>query len=158
MEFNDEQLPNESSICNMRSSYANEISTLSSSKEIDEIINKLDWQSNTQILSNLANHAPNNRIKMYVIGLIELNKADETQLNSTFKITPSRRNPPLNSFGNFNQTFRIFVRNETSLLSDLSQILLFSSKNESEIVLSIITRRLEALKMLSNFQTSGFFL
>ena len=158
MEFNDEQLPSESSICNMQNSYAQNVSTLSTTSEIDEILNKIDWQSNTQILLNLANRASNTSIRNYILGLIELNQADETQLNNTFKLTPTRRNPPISLNKSFNQQFKAYVTNETNLLTKLISILLFSNKNESEIVVSIINRRLEALSMLANFQTNGIFL
>ncbi len=157
MEFDDEQLPNESSISNMQRSYAGNVGILSTQEKTDKL-QKLDWQTNTKILSQMAAHAPNNTIRSYIRGLIELNKADEEQILSLFKESLPRKNPVLPPNGNFNQLFRLFIQNETQLIGELIQISLDSNKETSESIGLILLRRLEALSVLSNFQTNGIFI
>ena len=157
MEFDDEQFPNENSICNMQRSYASEIKAMSESKD-NQIFEQINWESNSQILNDLAKKAPNNSIREYLLGLIELNQSDKNQLESLLKEKDLTKNPVLNTNQNrnFNQLLRLFIQNETTLLSILTQILVSSSKEVSSAVALIVIRRLEALKIISNFQTREF--
>ena len=155
MEFDDEQLPNESSICNMQSSYAT--NACSATNETAELLDKIDWQANSQILSNMAKHSTSSAIKNYIRGLIELNSADEQQILDVFKHNVARKNPTLSFVGNYNQLFKHYLENEVNLLTVLIQILTQSNKEQSRPLSSIIIRRLEAMLMLANFQTTSFF-
>ncbi len=158
MEFDDEQLPSESSICNMQHSYANSVSTLSENIDIEKIFNAIDWQQSEQLLLNLTNKAQYSNIKSYIKGLIELNNKDKEQLSATLKIKDITKNPVLNKNYNssFNQLNRLFLQNETLLLANLTKLLPLVNRGQSEQIVAIIIRRLEALRMLSNFQTRDF--
>jgi len=158
MEFDDEQLPSESSICNMQNCYANKVSALNENSDIEKTFNAIDWQRNEQLLSNLANRTQSSSVRSYINGLIELDKDDKTNLASALKIKDTTKNPVLNQNlgSSFNQLFRLFIQDETRLLASLIQLIQLANREQSELISSIIIRRLEALSMLSNFQNRDF--
>ena len=106
----------------------------------------------------MVNHTQNNLVKQYIDGLIELNQADEKQVLEIFKVTPSRKNPTIGKTGNYNQLFRYYLKSESSLLSNLVDIMQLANKEQLTLLSKIIARRLEALSTLVNFQTNSFFL
>ena len=160
MEFNDEQFPNEASICNMQKSYANDVNISKTNPELFDILNRINWQENITLLKDLATKAPSNSIHNFIQGLVELDTADQTELFSLYKLDIPRKNPVLNSMANYNfyTIFKAFVKSETELLHSLIELLINSNNTEQSAITSILSRRLEALATLSQFQTNGFFM
>ena len=160
MDFNDEQFPSETSICNMQKGYANDVSISKTNAEIADILSAINWQENSALLQDLANRAPSTNIQNYVSGLVTLNNEDEQELLGLYKIDVPRKNPILNSFRNQNffSIFRTFVKSETSLLNNLINMLVISNSSQQDVITQILSRRLEALATLSQIQSNGFFI
>ncbi|MBR4270671.1 MAG: hypothetical protein IKQ31_03235 [Clostridia bacterium] len=159
MEFNDEQFPNETSICNMQKSYANDVFISKNNSEILDILNSINWQEDTLLLKDLASKAPNESIRNYIMGLVGLNEADQKELYDLFKLDIPRKNPTLNSYinQNYNSVFKAFVKSETNVLNSIIELLVISSSAQTSLT-QMLSRRLEALATLSQFQTNGFFI
>ncbi len=160
MEFNDEQFPNETSICNMQKSYANDVEIYKTNSEASDILDSIDWQENIILLKDLATKSPSENIKNYIIGLVNLNEADHKELYDLYKLDIPRKNPVLNSFlaQNYTHLFRSFIKSETGLLGHIIELLVISNSTQQNSLTKILARRLEALATLSQLQTNGFFM
>ena len=175
MEFNDEQLPNETSMRLMQQGYTkvkalqnkndpqnennNSISTdLSRAQSL--IASNIDWNGNSQLLSNMCARTQNRCMKNYIRGLIELNNQDRQEINNLYQQNQFRRNPNLinTTSGNFNSAFRDYVRSETQVLDNLVDLIQSESTQNTRSTLSnIVRRRLDALDTLASFTTNNFF-
>ena len=123
MEFNDEQLPNETSMRLMQQGYT-KVKALQNENDSQQnntnsitndfsraqslIASNIDWSGNSQLLSNMCARTQNRSIKNYIRGLIELNNQDKQEINDLYSQNQFRRNPNLTNTttSNFNSAFR----------------------------------------------------